>query len=152
MNSLVLGGILKRIYNNFDMEYFSDRLKLQKVIYLLQQCGINLGYSFSFYIYGPYSTELARDAFQIQDFSKVQPVGFEDKSIEEKFKQFLEKINPYKDNTLWLEIASSIHALKKIYPLETKNKIIRRIKDKRSQLKNKAQLILRVWSDIGWLL
>jgi hypothetical protein len=41
-----------------------DRLKLQKTIYLLQGCGLNLGYGFSWYRYGPYSQELVYDAYK----------------------------------------------------------------------------------------
>jgi uncharacterized protein YwgA len=40
-----------------------DRLKLQKTVYLLQSCGLNLGYGFSWYRYGPYSQELVYDAY-----------------------------------------------------------------------------------------
>jgi hypothetical protein len=44
---------------------FDDRLILQKTVYLLQAAGVRLGYSFSWYHRGPYSSTLTRDAFAI---------------------------------------------------------------------------------------
>lgn len=42
---------------------FDDRLILQKTVYLIQQLGVSLGYSYSWYIRGPYSRDLTADAF-----------------------------------------------------------------------------------------
>jgi uncharacterized protein YwgA len=65
-----LGGILKRI-GNYNPEMFessfNDRLIFQKTIYLLQAFGLYLGYYFSWYIHGPYSTTLTRDGFALID-------------------------------------------------------------------------------------
>jgi hypothetical protein len=41
-----------------------DRLRLQKTVYLLQSCGLHLGYGFSWYRYGPYSQDLVYDAYR----------------------------------------------------------------------------------------
>lgn len=153
MNSLIVGGILKRIYNNFDMGTFSNRLKLQKVVYLLQQSGINLGYNFNFYHYGPYCSELAKDGFNIANFDKVRPVGFEDTKTEKIFHEFFNKIKRHKNNIKWLEIASSIHLLRKIYPSFSKNEIVSKICKKRKELDYQENYIKTVWSDIeGWLI
>ena len=154
MNSLILAGLLKRIYNKFDMSNFSDRLKLQKIIYLLQANRIYLGYNFNRYIYGPYCPDLAKDGFNIEDqFSQVQKVGFEDSKLEEKFKEFIKYIDKYKDNTEWLEISSSIHLFKRLYPKDNKKETINRIVNKREKLKNKEQDIIKVWNDInGWIM
>ncbi len=38
------------------------RTRLQKSVYLLQACGINLGFDFDYHHYGPYSEELASAA------------------------------------------------------------------------------------------
>jgi len=44
---------------------FDSRLILQKTIYLAQTIfGIDLGYSFGWYIYGPYSPDLTYEAFR----------------------------------------------------------------------------------------
>ena len=151
MNSLVVGGILKRFYTSFDMKTFSNRLKLQKIIYLVQANGIHLGYSFSWYLHGPYSADLTKDAYQLEDFSKVKKIGFEDPKIEAKFNDIENKIGSNKDSDTWLEVSTSIHLLKKLYPTKTKEQIISDIQCKCADLK-KVEIEI-IWSKIeGWLI
>src|SRR3989344_5981546 len=109
MNSLIVSSVLKRIYTSFDMSTFSNRLRLQKVIYFIQESGINLGYSFSWYLYGPYCPDLTKDAYQIGNFSEVKEIVFENEETEKLFKDFEKKILIHKNDDFWLEIASSIH-------------------------------------------
>ena len=45
---------------------FDSRLILQKTIYLAQAAQVDLGYSFSWYLKGPYSPGLTRDAFALK--------------------------------------------------------------------------------------
>lgn len=45
------------------LNYFDDRLILQKAVYLAQAAGVELGYFFHWYLRGPYSPALTRDAF-----------------------------------------------------------------------------------------
>jgi uncharacterized protein YwgA len=45
---------------------FNDRLILQKAIYLSQAKGIDLGYFYQWYLYGPYCPSLVRDASDIE--------------------------------------------------------------------------------------
>lgn len=153
MNSLIVGGILNRVYSQFDMLTFSNRLRLQKIIYLLQAYGINLGYNFSWYLHGPYSTELTRQAFNIANFSSLKQVKFEDNNVEERFKEFLSKLGDKKNSDFWLEVASSIHLLKNMRPPKTKNQIIESIENKSASFKGRKDEINRVWTDIeGWLI
>ena len=44
---------------------FETRLELQKTIYLLEEAGAKLGYSFGWYKHGPYSSSLADDAYRL---------------------------------------------------------------------------------------
>ena len=44
---------------------FRDRLIMQKTVYLAQEAGVNLGYYYHWYLYGPYSSSLTRDEFAI---------------------------------------------------------------------------------------
>lgn len=59
--------LLETIFSVFslDVSYLSNRIRIQKIVYLLQKSGLNLGYSFSFYIYGPYCSDLASDAYTV---------------------------------------------------------------------------------------
>jgi uncharacterized protein YwgA len=49
----------------FKTDSFMDRLIMQKSVYLAQSAGINLGYYYHWYLYGPYSPSLTRDEFAI---------------------------------------------------------------------------------------
>ena len=51
---------------DFTTDSFTDRLILQKAIYLAQAAGINLGYYHRWYLYGPYCSTLAEDAFAVE--------------------------------------------------------------------------------------
>lgn len=42
-----------------------DRLRLQKAVYLSQEMGIPLGYSYSWYVKGPYSPPLTQDYYNL---------------------------------------------------------------------------------------
>ena len=149
MNSLIVSSVLKRIYTSFDMSTFSNRLRLQKVIYFIQESGINLGYSFSWYLYGPYCPDLTKDAYQIGNFSEVKEIVFENEETEKLFKDFEKKILIHKNDDFWLEIASSIHLLKKVYhPSKTKEKIIEEVIDKKSISRDKYNEISKIWDEM----
>ena len=47
------------------LDSFADRLTVQKCVYLAQAAGIQLGYNFHWYLRGPYSSTLTRDAFGV---------------------------------------------------------------------------------------
>ncbi|MHC4559347.1 MAG: hypothetical protein ACYTFW_22805 [Planctomycetota bacterium] len=49
----------------FRINGFRDRLIMQKAVYLAQAAGVNLGYYYHWYLYGPYSPSLTRDEFAI---------------------------------------------------------------------------------------
>ncbi len=56
--SILLKLILQRLGIKFKIDTKNDRIRLQKIVYLLQRCGVNLGYNYGWYIHGPYSREL----------------------------------------------------------------------------------------------
>lgn len=83
--------------NNFD-----KRLRLQKVVFLIEHKTKDFKYPFSLYLRGPYSKELAKEYYSITEDSypeSEQPLSEEAKK--------LATILSEKDN-LWLEIASTI--------------------------------------------
>ncbi|WP_407170101.1 hypothetical protein [Bradyrhizobium sp. ORS 111] len=47
------------------------RTRLQKSVYLLQACGINLGFDFDYHHYGPFSEELATAALDAEALGMV---------------------------------------------------------------------------------
>lgn len=66
---------------------FDDRLLCQKKVYLLQSLGIDLGYTYNWYVRGPYSPSLTNyiysnlDVLSSNDFSKYKLSEAAEKSI-----------------------------------------------------------------------
>lgn len=51
----------------FDYNDFDKRMKMQKAVYLLQGMGVPMGgYSFRWYLHGPYSQDLQDDMFELK--------------------------------------------------------------------------------------
>ena len=64
----ILGGLLHRIGHFEPLHFeadFNERLILQKTIYLMQSFNLFIGYHFNWYIRGPYSPVLTKDAFKL---------------------------------------------------------------------------------------
>lgn len=114
MDSNILGGLIKRIYPDFNLNSFENRLKLQKIIFLMRSHDLDLGYNYNLYMRGPYSVSLTRDAFLIEDWNIIEETIFTDQDTEERFTTFINKITPYKNNTKWLEIASTLLLIKSL--------------------------------------
>lgn len=129
-----LGGVLARI-GKFSLDSFQDRLKLQKTVYLLQAFGIFLGYNFNWYLYGPYSPGLTRDAFDMAPgLAEFKPLRFSDLEVEQRFDQFLRFIFEKKHTPEWLELVASIHMLRQMYPERSKEEIFERMAIKQPRL------------------
>jgi hypothetical protein len=59
MNSQLLISIIESIHTS--KGHYPGKKELQKSVYLLQNKGLDLGYSYRFYFYGPYSDALDED-------------------------------------------------------------------------------------------
>ncbi len=134
--ALGLGLILKNL-DNFDMSTFQGRLILQKSVYLMQAFDIYIGYDFSWYLRGPYSSHLANIGFQLQENYDKFPKGKFEKGIQKKFKQFLDFMEDKKNDPDKLEILASIHFLKKIYSKMSKADILEKVKNKQKYFTKK---------------
>lgn len=55
--------VLKHLDIKLEMNSFDQRLLVQKALYLAQAAGLDLGYSFRWYIRGPYCPTVAQDLF-----------------------------------------------------------------------------------------
>ena len=44
-----------------------ERMLVQKAVYLAKAAGVDLGYSYGWYVYGPYSPPLTRDYFALDE-------------------------------------------------------------------------------------
>jgi len=135
----ILGGILHRIGNfnpsNFNSN-FSDRLILQKTIYLMQAFGLQIGYGYNWYLRGPYSPALTRDAYKlIEKYDTLPTIRFVSSESEDIFSKFLDFIERHKTNGEWLEILASIHFLYRNSFNKNKENIWTKVKSKKSNLK-----------------
>ncbi len=81
------------------------RIKVQKFVYFAQKYfGLQFRYRHTMYLYGPYSTRLASDYFQIRNIGDVPSGGPEGWSRQAEFLDFAKNHNDVK----WLEIASTL--------------------------------------------
>jgi uncharacterized protein YwgA len=102
-----------------DMGEFSNRLRLQKIVYLLQSSGVSLGFGFSWYVKGPYSPELTKALYEIYQndtiFEESKNIKFKDHdTIVAKLKKFNDALGEERDNITYLEILASLHYINKV--------------------------------------
>lgn len=111
-NAKKLSGLFSGINKQLSMEKFDDKLEVQKITYVAQEYGIDLGYTFEWNRRGPYCQQVSVDAHTVLDSeikNDAQSAGL-DKAKVEKFASFMK---PYIDDTEWLEIAASLIYLRK---------------------------------------
>jgi len=89
-NSQIATAVVLRDLCCGSLETINDRILLQKKIYLAQDIGLPLGYGYSWYIHGPYSTDLTTVAYQII------PEGFdsiEKNTFKEPYAKMISRVN-----------------------------------------------------------
>jgi uncharacterized protein YwgA len=134
--SFLLGGILKRIgvFNpsRFQSD-FNQRLVTQKTIYLLQAFGLYLGYLFTWYIRGPYSPNLTRDAYGLTEmYPYIPEVKFADSEAESRFGEFLLLLKAVgRDERSW-EILASVHFLRHLNKQLNENELFKEFRSRKT--------------------
>ena len=125
---LRLIAYFQELGRKIDLSTLSSRKITQKITYFIQEFGLNLNYAFNWYIYGPYSPDLARESFEIYSFGDplilykkdLPELQNREKEILEKIKNFLTEIDTLsinKGEEYWIELLSSVHYLyKHAYP------------------------------------
>jgi hypothetical protein len=104
------------------LQTFSNRLNVQKKIYLAQIAAIDLGYRYGWYIRGPYSTGLTQDSFTLKDeiaSGDTEHRGFRlapkvTKALDHAKKLWEMPPNFTRGNDDWLELLASLHYLRHI--------------------------------------
>lgn len=115
---LALKGLLDGLGISTQIDTLNDRKRLQKAVYLGQLSGLDLGYRFSWYIRGPYCTELARDYYDLTRNLQVSNIHV---MLNERALEKLQKVRPVLDrpdgfpleDAGWLELVASYHFLRK---------------------------------------
>lgn len=96
---------------------FNDRLVLQKTIYLVQAAKVDLGYTFHWYLRGPYSPVLTRDAFALkaespQNAEELKEWNLDPTSLQRltQLREMFKTIAP-EELSRRLELLASVHFL-----------------------------------------
>lgn len=102
-----------------NMEEFSIRLQLQKIIYLLQASGLSLGYGFNWYVRGPYSPDLAQALFEIYRnetlYEESKDIKFKNHDdIIANLENFKDELGDDINNITYLEVLASLHYINKV--------------------------------------
>ncbi len=126
-------GVLFREFS-FSLETLKDRIILQKTIYLLKYMGLNLGYNFSYHLYGPYCGELTLDAYKRVKTTVLKLTKNEEEAII-KLKKILKL---YPNDSTWYELLATTLFFKKEEKLD-EEKIFNEILKKKPYLSNKER-------------
>lgn len=112
MNSYIL-PVYKSVFGeDFDHNTFNCRLKMQKMVYLLQELGTSLGnYGFRWYKHGPYSQSLLDDMYFA---TPNEPIIFSEDSESniKKLTEMMKDMHGYEQHE-WAECLASLLYLKK---------------------------------------
>ena len=106
------------IYNllydeKFTVSTFSNRLKMQKGIYMLQELGVSVGnYGFSWYKHGPYSQSLQDEMLHAgnNDIERINLSDYSEKCIK-KLHKLIHTETEYEEKD-WIECVASMHYIK----------------------------------------
>jgi len=124
---LILSRILQLVgIDHVDMDNFDNRLIYQKIIYLLQNYGLSLGYGYSWYVKGPYSSELAKTLFNITPQITTESASFafhDNDLIIRKIAEFKSILNHEIGNPLFLEVLASIVFIQKSLRLQENTQV-----------------------------
>lgn len=99
-----------------DISTINDRKRVQKAIYIGQKAGVDLGYSYGWYLLGPYSPELTQDYFTLNNDLSIGDISYEKFKLVQPLQAKLDKVKdlmtPPHNIPLsqedWLELLASI--------------------------------------------
>lgn len=102
---------------------FDERLLSQKKIFLLQELGVDIGYSYNWYIRGPYSPDLTTYIFNNLDVLKEH--DFSKYHLSEKVQKKIDSINALAEARpevlsvpSWYELVASVLYIRKEWKKE----------------------------------
>ena len=146
--------LLSALNMKINVRSFEDRVKLQKVVYIAQHLGLNLGYKFVWHVHGPYSRELAARIPWIYRCLKAGVKG--QVNVPVQLLRLLEKLrklsneNKGKNLSYWLELAASIIMLnKEVYPKPSD--VVSEIIRLKNVARNDVELVMKLLESEGIL-
>ena len=103
-----------------EKDTFDERLLSQKKIFLLENLGVEIGYSYNWYIRGTYSPDLTSYIFANLDMLREQDLS--KYSLSENVKEKIEIVNGLAnkkpdslDTSSWYELLASIFYIRKMW-------------------------------------
>lgn len=116
---IALKLVLDELHERDDISTKSDRVRVQKAIYLAQTIGVNLGYSYSWYLRGPYSTGLTKDYYQLNEDKAAGDQSYKKMALNDAVKTKLSmaaKLMAIPQGVIitrehWYELLASLHYL-----------------------------------------
>jgi uncharacterized protein YwgA len=128
MNSqlAVLTLFLSALGRSSKIDSLDDRLLIQKSVYLGQLTGVDLGYRYSWYVRGPYCTNLTQDYYALAAVDDTEKQEYAKYSLATDVHERLKKAKPLfsvpKGLNLelhqWLELLASWHYLLEVSKVE----------------------------------
>ncbi len=103
---------------DLDMDSFEDRIRLQKILYILERAGIRLGYSFGWHIRGPYSPHLADDGYAYKENKGKMAFSYAFGEGEKRIIARVQGISEYLETEEHSELLASLLYLSKRLELE----------------------------------
>jgi uncharacterized protein YwgA len=99
-----------------DISTLNNRIEIQKAIFLAKYAGVDLGYSYSWYIHGPYSPELTKDYYILDNCLSKNENGEMDFQLLDSVTMSLNKTKEFMkipdgvdlSRPQWLEFISSV--------------------------------------------
>jgi uncharacterized protein YwgA len=154
--------LLKLVLNQIGLgelplEAFADRLNLQKRVYLAQLTGTDLGYSYNWYLRGPYCPSLTQDAFTLKDELACGDDEFRDYTLRQEVVEKLKKAEGIwtvpsdveVSAEIWVELLASLHYLKHIAYWSgnyvTRDMIFAKLRQAKPHFSNRPELITAAW-------
>ena len=138
-----LGHIYKQVLGkDFNGRSFDDRLKLQKIVYLLENMGVSIGdYNYRWYKHGPYSQTLQDEILDNKTIINPSDLYLSDYA-KEKIKDLnktLSSLNdPAYDLEQWLECLASLLFIKRNEKVSNENELINILIDRKPHLDKRA--------------
>ncbi len=99
---------LKKLGISVSLDTFDQRLIVQKVVYLLQYFGLPVDWNYSWYLRGPYSTELTKALFETPESSRSSEARGDDSEINRAVTEIRKHFSPAKMSPGDLEAAATV--------------------------------------------